>query len=175
MATLTFGATSEEEKPAVAVIQYSEFKSLPDHAYQYSYQLDNGQYKSESGTFHKVGDQTVLRVEGRYSYIGDDEVMYEVRYTSDENGFRASGDHLPDTKTFVEVVTQSPQSPVFPPPPTKSEQPPTKPAVPHPKPAVPAPKPAAPAPKPRKCISLNAILSLAGGGKPGDKLTMRKC
>lgn len=162
MATLTFGATTEEEKPAVALIQYSEFKSLPDHAYQYSYQLDNGQYKSESGTFHKVGDQTVLRVEGRYSYIGDDEVMYEVRYTSDENGFRASGDHLPDTKTFVEVVTQSPQSPVtFPPPPTKSVEP--------------APKPVVPPPKPKNCISLNAILSLAGGGKPGDKLTMRKC
>lgn len=147
MATLTFGVTTEEEKPAVAVIEYSEFKSLPDHAYQYSYQLDNGQYKSESGTVHKVGDQTVLRVEGRYGYIGDDDVMYEVRYTSDENGFRASGDHLPDTKTFIEIVTQSPQSPVtFLPPPAKIA-PPTPPAP--------------PAPKPRKCISLNAILDIS--------------
>jgi hypothetical protein len=33
--------------------------------------------------------------QGKYSYTGDDGVVYTVTYIADENGFRAEGDHLP--------------------------------------------------------------------------------
>lgn len=101
-------APTDMVKPP-AVEQF-EFIQMPDKAYEYSYRLDNGQYKKESGSFHKEGDRLVLRVEGAYSYTGDDGKIYEVHYTSDENGFRASGDHLPDTKTFVEPREAAPRS-----------------------------------------------------------------
>lgn len=82
----------EQKFPAVEV---HEFKNLADDAYSFSYRLDNGEYKKESGRFYDVGDRRVLRITGEYSYTGDDGRLYKVSYTSDENGFRASGDHLP--------------------------------------------------------------------------------
>lgn len=48
-----------------------------------------------------VGDQKVLVVSGSYGFKDATGKEYRVRYTSDENGYRASGDHLPDTKTDV--------------------------------------------------------------------------
>lgn len=82
----------EQKFPAVEV---HEFKNLADDAYSFSYRLDNGEYKKESGRFYEVEDRRVLRITGEYSYTGDDGQLYKVSYTSDENGFRASGDHLP--------------------------------------------------------------------------------
>ena len=40
-------------------------------------------------------DQEVNVIQGSYSYTGPDGVIYTVNYVADENGFRASGDHIP--------------------------------------------------------------------------------
>lgn len=85
---------------AVEVVN-SEFSTWPDGGYSYSYELSDGSYKDEYAYLKQVGDQSILVVSGSYGYTGDDGKIYRVRYTSDENGFHASGDHLPDTGTDV--------------------------------------------------------------------------
>lgn len=73
-----------------------EYKTLPENAYSYYYEFDNGEYKKEQGAFFELDEETkVLRIIGEYSYTGDDGELYKVSYTSDERGFLASGVHLP--------------------------------------------------------------------------------
>lgn len=79
-----------------------EYEHLPDNAYRYFYETSDGQYKDEYGHFERVGEEQILFITGRYSYIGDDGKTYEVRYKADDKGYRASGDHLPNTNTDVE-------------------------------------------------------------------------
>lgn len=89
-----------DAKASPEVIRY-EYEHLPDNAYRYVYELSDGQFKDEYGSFRQVGDQQVLVVTGSYSWKDQDGKEYRVRYTSDENGFRASGDHLPNTNTDI--------------------------------------------------------------------------
>lgn len=89
-----------QDRNAVEVVKY-EFNPSPDGGYSYSYELSDGSFKEEYAYQKQVGDQSILVVSGSYGYTGDDGKLYRVRYTSDENGFLASGDHLPDTGTDV--------------------------------------------------------------------------
>lgn len=52
------------------------------------YELSDGQYKDEYGSFQQIGDQLVLVITGKYEYRDEDGKEYSVRYTSDEKGFR---------------------------------------------------------------------------------------
>jgi Insect cuticle protein len=82
------------------IIKY-EYEYLPDNAYRFIYELSDGQFRDEYGTFIEIGGQKVLSVKGSYGYKDESGKEIVVRYTSDSDGFRASGDHLPDTKTDV--------------------------------------------------------------------------
>lgn len=82
------------------VVRY-EYEHLPDNAYSFAYELSDGQFKNEYGSFVKIGDRDVLVITGRYGYTDADGKEYIVNYTSDEKGFRASGNHLPNTGTDV--------------------------------------------------------------------------
>jgi hypothetical protein len=83
-----------------AVVRY-EYEHLPDNAYRFVYELSDGQFKDEYGSFVDVDGKKVLFVTGSYGWTDENGKEFKVRYTSDENGFKASGDHLPDTKTDV--------------------------------------------------------------------------
>ncbi|XP_050674663.1 cuticle protein 3-like [Leptidea sinapis] len=72
------------------------------HAYQYSYETENGIRAQEVGQVNK-GTQA----EGAYSYTGDDGQTYTVTYTADENGFRAYGSHLPTPPPIPEAILKS--------------------------------------------------------------------
>lgn len=100
MAALGVANCAPAQSNAVEVVKY-EFNPLPDGGYDFAYELSDGSFKKEYAYQKKVGDQSILAISGSYGYNGDDGKFYEVRYTSDEQGFRASGDHLPDTGTDV--------------------------------------------------------------------------
>ncbi|CAB3229146.1 unnamed protein product [Arctia plantaginis] len=65
-------------------------QSRDGDTYSYVYKTGNGIYAEEKGIAING-----VRAQGGYSYMGDDGRVYSVRYTADENGFVAQGDHLP--------------------------------------------------------------------------------
>ncbi|XP_065205350.1 endocuticle structural glycoprotein ABD-4-like [Planococcus citri] len=68
----------------------------PDGSYYYSYQTGNGIAVDERSQYRALGpEEGTQDVQGYYAYTGPDGVQYAVSYTSGENGFIASGAHLP--------------------------------------------------------------------------------
>lgn len=50
----------------------------------------------EQGQLEQVGtEKETMRVKGFYKYTGPDNVIYEVEYTADEDGFKPVGAHIP--------------------------------------------------------------------------------
>lgn len=88
-----------DEKTQPQVIHY-EFEKELDEGYHLTYKLTDGTYKDEYGSLQKVGDKNILSITGTYSFV-ENGTTYALTYTSDENGFRASGNHLPKAGTDV--------------------------------------------------------------------------
>lgn len=88
---------------SVEIVRY-EYENFPDNSYRFVYETSDGQFKDEFGSFRVIGDKLVLAITGSYGYVGDDGKTYTVRYTSNEKGYRASGDHLPKTNTEIEIL-----------------------------------------------------------------------
>ncbi|XP_031625716.1 extensin-2-like [Contarinia nasturtii] len=63
--------------------------------YNYAYETTNGIKVRQ--TSYMVGNDRV--VVGYYSYIGPDGKIYTTNYRADQNGYRASGSHLPPQDT----------------------------------------------------------------------------
>ncbi|CAH2237033.1 cuticle protein CP14.6-like [Pararge aegeria] len=68
---------------------------INENSYQYKYRTENGISAAETGVVDATNSQGGTRVQGFYEYIGDDGLTYRVDYVADENGYRASGAHLP--------------------------------------------------------------------------------
>ena len=60
-----------------------------------SYQTSDGVKRYEFGEPRYIVDHEAIIVQGSYSYMGPDGILYEVQYVADENGFRPTGAHLP--------------------------------------------------------------------------------
>jgi hypothetical protein len=74
-----------------------------------SFESADGTKVEESGNQKKVGPKpedigTVSR--GSYSYTSPDGVIISVNWTADENGFQATGDHLPTPPPMPEHVVK---------------------------------------------------------------------
>ncbi|XP_059619782.1 endocuticle structural glycoprotein SgAbd-5-like [Phlebotomus argentipes] len=57
-----------------------------DGGYQFTYELSDGQIRSETGALKDVGEERVIVVQGAYTFVGPDGLIYWVNYTADENG-----------------------------------------------------------------------------------------
>uniref|UniRef100_A0A6P7FWZ6 Cell wall protein RBR3-like n=1 Tax=Diabrotica virgifera virgifera TaxID=50390 RepID=A0A6P7FWZ6_DIAVI len=63
--------------------------------YRFGYETSNGISREESSEVHYPGTKhEFLKVTGMFAYPGPDGVMYEVRYTADDQGFHPEGDHI---------------------------------------------------------------------------------
>merc|ERR1712098_152645 len=60
--------------------------------YKTDFELSNGIAVQEEGSEGSEGQTNVV---GSYSFTAEDGTVYPVTFTADENGFRATGDHLP--------------------------------------------------------------------------------
>ncbi|XP_055590150.1 endocuticle structural glycoprotein SgAbd-3-like [Uranotaenia lowii] len=83
----------------------SKFKEIPivsleniqevDGKFRYSYEGGDGTRASQDGQQIFVNNNAGTATQGQYTYQGDDGKTYTVSYIADENGYRASADHLP--------------------------------------------------------------------------------
>ncbi|XP_046391983.1 endocuticle structural glycoprotein SgAbd-2-like [Ischnura elegans] len=79
-----------------------------DGSYAYSYQTGNGIAANERGFLKNPGTTLEAQVaQGSYSYTAPDGTPITVNYIADENGFRASGAHLPTPPPIPPAIQRS--------------------------------------------------------------------
>nr|XP_023015398.1 pupal cuticle protein 20-like [Leptinotarsa decemlineata] len=74
-----------------------------DGTYRFSYETGNGISAQEQGDAR--GDGT--RAHGGFSYSSPEGQQIQLQYTADENGFHASGAHLPTPPPIPEAIQRS--------------------------------------------------------------------
>merc|ERR1712063_152668 len=87
----------QDEKPIILIVKQSQ-----------NHETENGISVSESGVQKQIGDKpeeagTVSQ--GKFSYP-EGAVTYTITWVADENGFQATGDHLPTPPPMPEHVVK---------------------------------------------------------------------
>ncbi|KAL7305488.1 endocuticle structural glycoprotein SgAbd-2-like [Trichogramma pretiosum] len=78
-----------------AILRQNHVQDIDGH-YAFSYDTENGISVAEEGRPVNRGPYgRVEAVQGRFSYTAPNGQPISVQYVADENGFRASGAHLP--------------------------------------------------------------------------------
>merc|ERR1712063_28617 len=98
----------QDEKPIILIVKQSQNHDTEKQEYSFSYETENGISVSESGVQKQIGDEpeeagTVSK--GQFSYP-EGSVTYTVSWVADENGFQATGDHLPTPPPMPEHVVK---------------------------------------------------------------------
>merc|ERR1712047_102738 len=98
----------QDEKPIILIVKQTQNHDTEKQEYSFSYEAENGISVSESGVQKQFGDKpedagTVSQ--GKYSYP-EDSVTYTITWVADENGFQATGDHLPTPPPMPEYVVK---------------------------------------------------------------------
>merc|ERR1712035_77827 len=101
-------APLEESAPIILIKSQTQNHDTEKQEYSFSYEAENGISVSESGKQKQFGDKpedagTVSQ--GKYS-SPEDSVTYTVTWVADENGFQATGDHLPTPPPMPEHVVK---------------------------------------------------------------------
>merc|ERR1711946_76279 len=98
----------QDEKPIILIVKQSQNHDTEKQEYSFSYETENGISVSESGVQKQIGDKpeeagTVSQ--GKFSYP-EGAVTYTITWVADENGFQATGDHLPTPPPMPEHVVK---------------------------------------------------------------------
>ncbi|XP_045472422.1 endocuticle structural glycoprotein SgAbd-5-like [Harmonia axyridis] len=74
--------------------------SIGQGTYNFAFKTSDGSQRQEKAELKNPGgkDESIV-VEGSYTFIGTDGNTYTINYIADENGYRASGNHLPKIET----------------------------------------------------------------------------
>jgi len=101
-------APAPQESQPILILKQSQNHDTEKQVYSFSYETENGISVSESGVQKQIGDKpeeagTVSQ--GKYSYP-EDSVTYTITWVADENGFQATGDHLPTPPPMPEHVVK---------------------------------------------------------------------
>jgi len=101
-------APAELDKKPIAIVRSAQ-ENNPDGSFSNSFETENGIKVEESGVQKKVGEKpedigTVSK--GSYSYTSPEGIVITVNWVADENGFQATGDHLPTPPPMPEHVVK---------------------------------------------------------------------
>lgn len=80
----------------------SYHSTATDNERTFSYNLDDGQQRSETISIANVGpnDEKEISVQGSFSFTGSDGKLYLVEYIADKNGYQPKIMILESTPTF---------------------------------------------------------------------------
>lgn len=68
------------------------------------YETSNGINREEYGRVRNAGQEDEhYIINGGWSFLGPDGVVYRLKFLADENGFRPRADYLPDTAASTKV------------------------------------------------------------------------
>ncbi|XP_045501860.1 pupal cuticle protein 36a-like [Colias croceus] len=105
--SLNFNRQSERYANQAEILKFEN--ELNEDGFRYAYETSDGTKAEQEGRVipGALPEQGSLLVTGSYSYIGDDGKTYTVTYVADENGFQATGDHLPTPPPVPEAILKS--------------------------------------------------------------------
>ncbi|CAL7933819.1 unnamed protein product [Xylocopa violacea] len=85
-----------ENSTPVPIVAYTADGPNPDGSYSFSYETGNGIKAQQQGQLKQLNEtNSVVIVQGSYSYSDADGSPIAVSYVADENGFQPQGEHLP--------------------------------------------------------------------------------
>ncbi|KZR99743.1 Cuticular protein 65Av [Daphnia magna] len=104
---VAIAAPQGDKKPIEIISSNSEMNA--DGSYSFAFESEDGTKVQESGNQKQVGPKpedigTVSK--GSYSFTTPDGVVLTVNWVADENGFQATGDHLPTPPPMPEHVVK---------------------------------------------------------------------
>merc|ERR1712071_695743 len=105
---LAVAAAAPQESKPILIVKQAQNHDTEKQVYSFSYETENGISVSESGVQKQIGakaDGAGTVSQGKYSYP-EDSVTYTVTWVADENGFQATGDHLPTPPPMPEHVVK---------------------------------------------------------------------
>merc|ERR1712071_644375 len=94
---LAVAAAAPQDSRPIAIAKRSQNHDTEKQEYSFSFEAENGISVSESGGQKQIGEkpeESGTVSQGTYSYP-EDSVAYTITWVADENGFQATGDHLP--------------------------------------------------------------------------------
>ena len=102
----SFPASTPYQKPIAILRLVQDNSGLGD--YKYAFETENGIQVQEEAILKNAGSKDEAKsAQGSYSYTGPDNVVYTVSWVADENGYRASGAHLPVAPEIPEAIKRS--------------------------------------------------------------------
>merc|ERR1712071_480007 len=101
-------APAELDAPVVAIVS-SRSEMSEDGSYSFAFESEDGVKVEESGSQKQIGEtpeESGTFSKGSYSFTAPDGVVLTVNWVADENGFQATGDHLPTPPPMPEHVVK---------------------------------------------------------------------
>ena len=102
---LAVAAAAPQDSRPIAILKQSQNHDTERQEYSFSYEAENGISVSESGVQKQIGEESGTVSQGRFSYP-EDSKTYTITWVADENGFQATGDHLPTPPPMPEHVVK---------------------------------------------------------------------
>merc|ERR1712137_1072116 len=105
---LAVAAAAPQDNRPILIVKQSQNHDTEKQVYSFSYETENGIVVSESGVQKQIRakpEESGTVSQGSYSFPEDSQ-RYTVTWVADENGFQATGDHLPTTPPLPEHVVK---------------------------------------------------------------------
>merc|ERR1712127_253027 len=106
---LAVAAAAPAELDAPVAIVSSRSEMSEDGSYSFAFESEDGVKVEESGSQKQIGEtpeESGTVSKGSYSFTAPDGVVLTVNWVADENGFQATGDHLPTPPPMPDHVVK---------------------------------------------------------------------